>query len=235
MSGKAVLLHLEQVVGGLTIPETSQPSLTMILFKVRRSHLFPRIVWVGSNLKYHILPATHHSQVCLVLHQAAQTPFESTLKHFQWWGIHNISGQRGCLFSPFEKKAVICPASETSELLQSVVSPSLHRPTTESRCFSLRAVTRCITGSTNGNRRCWPLWDKIGKALGVVPWTLYCKMWKCIVYSFTSCTERQSWKGDCRKMGINKARKEKREKSVLHFLVGRKHFCFSFRMSWCIC
>lgn len=72
---------------------------------------------------------TQYWQGCLLLHQTAQTPFESTLKHFQGWGIHIIFGQRGCLFSTFEKKAVICPASEVSEPLQSVVSSSLHRPT----------------------------------------------------------------------------------------------------------
>lgn len=55
MSGKAVLLVLEQAgIGGLSIPETSQQWTTKLLF-IRRSCLFPRLVWVGSNLKYPVL------------------------------------------------------------------------------------------------------------------------------------------------------------------------------------
>lgn len=155
MSGKAVLFFLEQAgVGGLTIPETSQQSPTKFSFKVRRSRLSHRIVWVGSNLKYQILPAPHHWQGCLLLHQAAQTLFESPLKHFQGWGIHNISDQRDCVFSTFEKKAVICPASEASEPLQAVISPALHRSTTTTNTEHREQLyvpagvfpCRCITG-----------------------------------------------------------------------------------------
>jgi len=60
---------------------------------------------------------------------------------------------------------------------------------------------------------------KKDRDLGAMSWALFWEMWEqSQADSSASCTKRQSWTREHRKMGRNKAREDKREKSILHFV-----------------
>ena len=52
-----------------------------------------RMVWVGRDLKDHLIPAPCHEQGHLPLHQVAQSPIQPGLGHCQGGGRHSFSGQ----------------------------------------------------------------------------------------------------------------------------------------------
>lgn len=52
-----------------------------------------RTVWVGSDLKDHLVPIPCHGQRHPPLDQVAQSPIQPTLERSQGWGVHNFSGQ----------------------------------------------------------------------------------------------------------------------------------------------
>ena len=51
------------------------------------------MVWVGRDLKDHLVPTPCHGQKHLPLDQVAQSPSQPGFGHFQVWGIHSFSGQ----------------------------------------------------------------------------------------------------------------------------------------------
>jgi len=51
------------------------------------------MVWVGRDLKDHLVPPPRHGQGHLPLEQAAQSPIQPGLEHCQEGGSHSFSGQ----------------------------------------------------------------------------------------------------------------------------------------------
>ena len=51
------------------------------------------MVWVGKDLKGHLIPTPLHGQGHLLLDQVAQSPIQPGLEHFQGGGTHNFSRQ----------------------------------------------------------------------------------------------------------------------------------------------
>ena len=51
------------------------------------------MVWVGRDLKDHLVPTPCHGQRHLPLDQGAQSPIQPGLEHCQGWGTHSCSGQ----------------------------------------------------------------------------------------------------------------------------------------------
>ncbi|KAK4808149.1 hypothetical protein QYF61_000129 [Mycteria americana] len=72
--------------------EVSEMSLTVAEKGQNPKLKTSKLVWVGRDLKDHRVPPPCHGQGCLPLEQAAQSPIQPGLEHFQGWGIHNFSG-----------------------------------------------------------------------------------------------------------------------------------------------
>ena len=51
------------------------------------------MVWVGKDLKDHLVPIPCPGQGHLPLDQVVPNPVQRGLEHFQGWGTHNFSGQ----------------------------------------------------------------------------------------------------------------------------------------------
>ena len=51
------------------------------------------MVWVGRDLKDHLVQPPCHGQGHLPLDQVAQSPIQPGLGHCQGWGSHSLSGQ----------------------------------------------------------------------------------------------------------------------------------------------
>lgn len=57
------------------------------------SHRTIEWFWLEGIFDDHLVQPSCHGQGHLLLDQAAQCPIQPGLDHFQWWGIHNFSGQ----------------------------------------------------------------------------------------------------------------------------------------------
>jgi len=51
------------------------------------------MLWVGRDLKGHLVQRPCHEQGHLLLDQVAQSPVQPGLEHCQGWGIDHLSGQ----------------------------------------------------------------------------------------------------------------------------------------------
>ena len=75
-----------------------------------------------ATFKYRLVQLLFHGQGHLSLDQVAQSPVLPDLEHFQWWGIHNFSGQPVLVFHQQEENLSYIQSKSNFFLFKIIIS-----------------------------------------------------------------------------------------------------------------